>query len=54
MTDTLDAFLRDVRAKYPETTAPAPGPVPQAPLAKPAAKPAVPERGASVPAGRAG
>ena len=50
MTDTLDAFLRDIRAKYPETTAPAPGPLPS----PPAARPAVPERGASAAAQRAG
>jgi hypothetical protein len=50
MTDTLEAFLRDIRARYPETSGPAPGPVP--PPA--AAKPATPERGASVGSGRAG
>jgi hypothetical protein len=50
MTDTLDAFLRDIRAKYPETTAPAAGPLPT----PPAAKPAVPERGASATTRRAG
>jgi tetratricopeptide (TPR) repeat protein len=50
MTDTLDAFLRDIRAKYPETTAPAAGPLPTPPVAKPA----VPERGASATTQRAG
>ena len=40
--DTLDAFLRDIRAKFPDTTGPAP------------AQPAAPERGASAGAGRAG
>ena len=40
--DTLDAFLRDIRAKFPDTTGPAP------------ASPAAPERGASAGAGRAG
>ena len=40
--DTLDAFLRDIRAKFPDTTGPAPAP------------PATPERGASAGAGRAG
>jgi len=39
--DTLDAFLRDIRAKFPDTTAPAP------------AAPVAPERGASAGAGRA-
>ena len=38
--DTLDAFLRDIRAKFPDTTGPA--------------QPAAPERGASAGAGRAG
>jgi hypothetical protein len=50
MTDTLDAFLRDIRAKYPDTTVPAPGPLP----ARPAEKAAAPERGASTATGRAG
>lgn len=56
MTDTLEAFLRDIRAKYPETSGPAPGPLPaQKPQPAPsAAKPATPERGASVGTGRAG
>jgi hypothetical protein len=40
--DTLDAFLRDIRAKFPDTTGPAP------------AAPAAPERGASAASGRAG
>ncbi|HKS62119.1 MAG TPA: tetratricopeptide repeat protein [Xanthobacteraceae bacterium] len=40
--DTLDAFLRDIRAKFPDTTGPAPTPA------------AAPERGASAGAGRAG
>jgi tetratricopeptide (TPR) repeat protein len=40
--DTLDAFLRDIRAKFPDTTGPAP------------AVPAAPERGASAASGRAG
>jgi len=40
--DTLDAFLRDIKAKFPDTTGPAPAP------------PATPERGASAGAGRAG
>jgi tetratricopeptide (TPR) repeat protein len=50
-TDTLDAFLRDIRAKYPETSAPAPAvaPRPAAP-----AQPAVPSRGASAATNRAG
>jgi tetratricopeptide (TPR) repeat protein len=48
-TDTLEAFLRDIRARFPETT----GPLPGAP-APPSAAPAVPERGASAGAGRAG
>jgi tetratricopeptide (TPR) repeat protein len=39
--DTLDAFLRDIRAKFPDTTAPAP------------AVPAAPGRGASAAPGRA-
>ena len=51
-TDTLEAFLRDIRARFPETT----GPLPGAPAARPAAPaaPPVPERGASTSAGRAG
>jgi hypothetical protein len=40
--DTLDAFLRDIKAKFPDTTGPAPAP------------PVTPERGASAGAGRAG
>ena len=47
-TDTLEAFLRDIRARFPETT----GPVP-APAAQPAV-PAVPSRGASAASGKAG
>jgi hypothetical protein len=56
MTDTLEAFLRDIRAKYPEISGPAPGSLPaQKPPAGPAAaKPSTPERGASVGTGRAG
>lgn len=54
MTDTLDAFLRDIRAKYPETTAPAPGPLPAPPPAARPAAPAPPERGASAATRRAG
>ena len=46
--DTLDAFLRDIQAKFPETTGPAPG----APAAQPAA-PAAPGPGAAAPGGRA-
>ena len=54
-TDTLDAFLRDIRAKYPETTGPAPGSAqPTAQPPAPAAQPATPARGASVATGRAG
>ena len=49
-TDTLEAFLRDIRAKFPETTAPAPAAAaPKAPAPQP-----VPERGAAVGAGTAG
>jgi hypothetical protein len=44
-TDTLEGFLRDIRARFPETSAPAPA-AQQAPP--------VPERGASVATGRAG
>jgi hypothetical protein len=47
-TDTLDGFLRDIRARFPETTGPAAG-APPAP-----ATPAVPSRGASAATGRAG
>ena len=42
--DTLDAFLRDIRAKFPDTTGPAPSPT----------QPALPERGANAATGRAG
>jgi hypothetical protein len=52
-TDTLEAFLRDIRAKFPDTTGPAPAKpetaVPNAPAPRP-----VPERGASAGTGRAG
>src|SRR6185503_20030698 len=44
-TDTLEGFLRDIRARFPETTGP--GPAPTAQPARPA-QPAPPERGASV------
>ena len=47
-TDTLEAFLRDIRARFPETT----GPVPGSPAAQPAA-PAVPSRDASAGSGNA-
>jgi hypothetical protein len=43
-TDTLDAFLRDIRAKYPETTGPAPS--------APAARPAAPASGTSAALGK--
>jgi len=48
-TDTLEAFLRDIRARFPETTGPEPG----SPAAQPAA-PAVPSRGASAGIDKAG
>ena len=48
-TDTLEAFLRDIRARFPETTGPAPG----SPAAQPTA-PAVPSRGASAGIDKAG
>lgn len=44
--DTLEAFLRDIRAKFPEMTAPAQPVVPAAPAA--------PGPGAAAPAGKAG
>ena len=47
-TDTLEAFLRDIRTRFPETTGPG-----TAPAAQPAA-PAVPSRGASAGSGSAG
>jgi predicted negative regulator of RcsB-dependent stress response len=46
--DTLDAFLREIKAKYPEMT----GPVPGAPAAQPTA-PAAPGPGAAAPGGKA-
>jgi len=42
--DTLDAFLREIRARFPDTTGPAPS----------STQPAVPERGANAATGRAG
>ena len=46
--DTLEAFLRDIRTRFPDTTGPSAG-------ARPApARPPVPERGAAIGAGRAG
>ena len=48
-TDTLDAFLRDIRARYPDTTGPTPGTSAQ-PVAP--AQPAAPARGAGAAKGR--
>jgi hypothetical protein len=52
-TDTLEAFLRDIRQRYPEATGPLPGGPAAAPAAAPAT-PAPPARGADASTGKAG
>ncbi len=53
--DTLDAFLRDIRARFPETGGPSPSAsAPPAGAPPAAAAPQAPERGAGLRAGQAG